>query len=167
MLSFVKNVFSSKKQPSNPPLIGVDYHEGLTKQFEEEHLFLMMSYADIAEAIQVNDYEAIARLLEPFKMALKAHVAQEFKQLYTFIEHVLEDSDEKTDIRQFRTEMNHIAITVMRTLNQYSTSPVDADSIEKFKKEFQYIGETLVVRIQREENQLYPLYNQYGHPSPE
>ncbi|WP_343793276.1 hypothetical protein [Dokdonella soli] len=68
------------------------------------------------------------------------------------------DEENKALIHDFRREMNGIARGVVEFVRRYQQAPVSADNCAAFLKEYEAVGKLLVMRIEREEGNLYPLY---------
>lgn len=162
MIKLLKNLFT-KKEPKNTSLLSnTTYKENLVISLEADHQELLSLYQNIMTEAKRHNFHTLHIELSTFKIKLKEHLAKEFKDLYVFIEFVVSDGSDKSSVREFRTEMNTIAIQVMNTLNHYQQSHVNKSNIDKFIKSFEAIGGILVDRIMREETLLYPMYAKYG-----
>ncbi len=162
MIKLLKNLFSKKEPKSAPLFSNTTYKENLVINLEADHQELLSLYQKIMTEAKNNSFHTLHIELSTFKIKLKEHLAKEFKDLYVFIEFVVADGSDKSSVREFRSEMNTIAIQVMNTLNQYQQSHVNKNNIDEFIKSFEAIGGILVDRIMREETLLYPMYAKYG-----
>lgn len=162
MIKLFKNLFSKKVPKNNSIFSNTTYKENLVINLEAEHQALLLSYQKIMNHAKEHDFNMLRTELATFKIKLKEHLAIEFKDLYTFVEFMVTDENDKSNVRKFRSEMNTIAIQVMNSLNYYQQNPVNKQSVNEFIKGFEEIGGVLVDRIMREETLLYPMYAKYG-----
>ena len=145
-------------------ILPIDYRGELTNSLKADHQTLLKVYMEILDAAQNRDYPELSSKLGEFKLNLKAHLAEEFKDLYVFVEHYAHDHslDDKIRIREFRNEMNIIGGTVMGIINKYDNNYINDQTIDGFVGEFGSLGSVLTDRIKREETLLYPMYDDYG-----
>ena len=79
------------------------------------------------------------------------------KTLYQVMDYVAAGWPPKL-IRDFRREMNGIARAVVDFVKKYHMYEFDEYTRRSFLKEYAAVGGLLAQRIQREESNLYPLY---------
>ena len=145
-------------------ILPIDYRGELTNSLKSDHQVLLKVYMEILDAAQNRNFPELSDKLGEFKLSLKAHLAEEFKDLYVFVEHYAHDHsmDDKMRIREFRNEMNIIGGTVMGIINKYDNNYINEQTIDGFVGEFGSLGSVLTDRIKREETLLYPMYDDYG-----
>lgn len=142
----------------------INYRIELTDNLKSDHQVLLNFYMEILDAAKNRDFSELSIKLDKFKDAFKAHLAEEFKDLYVFVEHYARrhSPGDKESIREFRNEMNIIGGTVVGVINKYDNNNVTGQTVERFIEEFGNLEHVLTDRLNREETLLYPMYDDYG-----
>lgn len=137
----------------------IQYDPKLVPQLQEDHVELLTTYKRINVLLNDGRFEEIPGALKQFKRRLEGHLLTENVRFYNYVEQQLAEDPVNIDIiHDFRKEMNSIARTVVGFLKKYITSGVGSANFQVFRKEYEAIGEALQDRIEREERDLYALY---------
>lgn len=143
---------------------GISYRPNLVDDLKGDHQHLLSLYSSVLESIDKLEYGKISGQLEVFKTDFNAHLGAENIKFYGYLEQQIKEneSDEQyRKIRTFRREMNSIANAVNKFLNSWISTGVDSSSVSAFHEELKGIGAALVKRIESEENNLYPIYDEH------
>ncbi|MBI4753907.1 MAG: hemerythrin domain-containing protein [Betaproteobacteria bacterium] len=145
-------------QPTAPGT-EIHYHPELIGQLTADHHKLLAIHDDIARALAMRDFPRISGKLEELRSGLTGHLLTENVRLYIYLDRWLAGDETNSDlIRSFRRDMDAIGRHVMKFLNKYQTTGVDAELATAFSRDFAAIGTVLAERIRKEEEVLYPLY---------
>lgn len=137
----------------------IEYDAELLPELRDDHEELLETYGQVSDLLGKGHFDEIPEALEVFKRRLEGHLLTENVRFYNYVEQQLTDDPVDMDlIRDFRQEMNGIARTVSAFLKKYISNGVGTWNFNAFRKEYRAIGEALQDRIQREEQDLYPLY---------
>lgn len=137
----------------------IQYDSKLVPQLQEDHVELLTTYKRVNVLLNDGRFEEIPPALKQFKRRLEGHLLTENVRFYNYVEQQLAEDPVNIDIiHDFRKEMNSIARTVVGFLKKYITSGVSSSNFQAFRKEYEAIGEALQDRIEREERDLYALY---------
>lgn len=141
---------------------GIAYYPKLVDNLKDDHQHLLGLYTLVLNTIDKMEYTKIPGQLEVFKTDFHAHLNTENIKFYGYLEKNLKETDSEEEyksIRTFRREMNSIANTVNKFLNNWINSGIDSSNVDAFTEELKGIGAALVKRIESEENKLYPIYS--------
>ncbi|MFC5569530.1 hemerythrin domain-containing protein [Lysobacter yangpyeongensis] len=165
------NWFKGKPQPQDtrpaastleyvkPPERSIRYDPGLVASLKDDHSELVAMYGQLGQDVRDGHYQRIPNGLLAFKTRLEAHLLIENVRFYVYLEQALtHDSENMAIIRDFRREMNGIARGVVEFVRRYQQTRVTAANAGDFMREYDEVGKLLVMRIEREEGNLYPLY---------
>lgn len=182
MFKFIRKLFFGKKellppspQKSNESIIKqvpktkiksvIPYNPELIEGLQEDHKALLTIYSKIMEHAKAKQYAELTFGLDGFDELLKSHLRKESHELYMYLEFVVakdEGNEDRKMFRDFRLEMKEIAVTVRGFVNQYTNIPVTNTTVDQFIADFTQLGGVLVERINREEKNLYLIYNRYN-----
>ena len=169
MLTFLVNWFRPVVRPSNSPSgtaapeTSIAYKPALVDELRSEHRELLHLYKNLIAAHQRGDFDAAVVNLKRFTYALRAHLLKENLHLYVYLKHALRDDLESSALMgSMRVEMGKIGRVLNDFVTRYTTSPWDLEIRESLGGELSKIAEILNIRIQQEEEVLYPMYM---HPS--
>jgi hypothetical protein len=169
MLTFLVNWFRPVVRPSNSvsgtaaPETSIAYKPALVDELRAEHRELLHLYKSLIAAHQRGDFDAAVVNLKRFTYALRAHLLKENLHLYVYLKHALRDDLESSALMgSMRVEMGKIGRVLNDFVTRYTTSPWDLEIRESLGGELGKIAEILNIRIQQEEEVLYPMYM---HPS--
>jgi hypothetical protein len=138
---------------------GLAYDPRLIDNLQKDHRDLVNLFGLIGECAQRNDYTRVPQLLVDFKTGFEAHLIAENVRFYNYVENSLEgDQENYALIRSFRREMNQIARGVVDFVKKYQLTQFSTDVRKSFLDDYQAVGALLTQRIEREERNLYPLY---------
>jgi regulator of sigma D len=167
VFSFIGNFFKGRKeQPeAERPVIrpaattGIKYDPSLIKDLKDDHSDLVALYGEIwSEGYQKQDYSKMATSIAHFKSDFQAHLLSENVKFYVYLEQALaNDPHNLALVKEFRTDMNDIANAVVKFCKTYQ-GDFSASKLEKFKSDYQAVGEVLTRRVSLEEKSLYVLY---------
>ena len=150
---------SASLQYSRPPERSINYDPGLVDSLKHDHTELVSMYGQLGQDVKDGQFQRIPNALLAFKTRLEAHLLIENVRFYVYVEQSLSgDSENMALIRGFRREMNSIARGVVEFVRRYQNTRVTADNSLSFMREYEEVGQLLVMRIEREEHNLYPLY---------
>ena len=139
------------------------FHPELIADLKAEHQELLAIFARMVELHEAGRHQRLGPHLKAFGDLLQDHVAQENVKLYIYLQRMLaEDPEQSQLMRQFRKEMHAISRAVRAFLQRYRDVEWTPEEREAFGKELAAIGDVLVQRVDKEEQQLYPLYQSLG-----
>ena len=169
MLAFLVNWFrpalrsSASDDAVAAPDAAIAYKPGLVDELRSEHRELLYLYKNLVAAHQRGDYDAAVATLKRFTYALRAHLLKENLHLYVYLKHSLRDDLESSALMgSMRIEMGKIGRVLNDFVTRYASSPWDFETREALAGELGKIAEVLTIRVQQEEDVLYPMYM---HPS--
>ena len=170
-MGLFSNWFKGKPQPQDtrvpsstldylkPPERSIRYDPGLVANLTKDHGELVAMYGQLGQDVRDGHYQRIPNALLSFKTRLEAHLLIENVRFYVYLEQALAgDSENMAIIRDFRREMNGIARGVVEFVRRYQQQRVTVANAHDFMREYEEVGKLLVMRIEREEGNLYPLY---------
>jgi regulator of sigma D len=135
------------------------YDPVLISNLRHDHSELVAMYGQLGQDVRDGYYQRIPNALLAFSTRLEAHLLMENRRFYSYVEQVLAgDSDRMEIVRAFRGEMNSLARSIIEFARRYQQTRVDGSNTEDFLREYNEVGKLLVMRIEREEGDLYPLY---------
>ncbi|KRE92478.1 hypothetical protein ASG87_00750 [Frateuria sp. Soil773] len=147
--------------PSVPlsPVRTIGYDAGLVGSLKHDHAELVALYQRIGQLQQAGRYAEIRAELVNFKTRFEAHLLTENVRFYTYLEQSLTTDAHNAELmRDFRREMNTIARGVVDFVKRYQPVAFDDAQRAQFAEDYKAIGGLLSQRIEREESNLYPLY---------
>ena len=167
MLTFIANWFRTFDRPSQSavvsPEVSIAYKPALVDELRAEHRELLHLFKVMVAAHQRGDQDAAVCNLKRFTYALRSHLLKENLHLYVYLKHALhEDPESSALMASMRVEMGKIGRVLNDFVTRYTSSPWDFEVRENLKGELNKIAEVLHIRIQQEEEVLYPMYM---HPS--
>jgi hypothetical protein len=170
MLTFIANWFRAADRTSRSaaaavaaPDATIAYKPALVEELQAEHRELLHLYKNLVATHQRGDFDAAVANLKRFTYALRAHLLKENLHLYVYLKHALRHDPESSALMgSMRVEMGKIGRALNDFVTRYTSSPWDLEVRENLKGELDKIAEVLTVRIQQEEDVLYPMYM---HPS--
>lgn len=170
MFGFINNFFSGRASaPAEAPQLAaapkpdattIAYDPNLINALEADHSQLVSLYGKIwDEGFETKNYAKVARYLSEFKSLFQGHLLKENVRFYVYLEQTLgKDKHTLAVVKEFRTDMNDIATTVISFCKRYSKTSWTPTMELQFKKEYMLVGEALTRRVQSEERDLYSLY---------
>ena len=153
-----------KKAPVKKRRELIPYNNRLIPLLEEDHKKLLSIFTSIVGHASDRNYAALTLGLNDFSDLLKNHLRKEGLDLYMYLELVVGKEEGQNDskvFREFRLEMKGIAVAVSSAINKYTNIPVTDDTVDQFISDFTDLGDVLVDRIEREEQILYPIYENH------
>jgi hypothetical protein len=170
MLDMIKRWIGKEAEPQRMPLRpsnGIPaarvprYDSSLIPSLKHDHHNLVEMFEQIGRLAEMGRFRELPATLVAFKTALESHVISENVRFYNYVENSLAGDDENIQlIRSFRKEMNGIARGVVDFVKKYHRYDFDESTRQAFLREYAAVGGLLAQRIQREESNLYPLYQQ-------
>jgi hypothetical protein len=164
MLAFFVNWFrparnAGKKATKSTPDTGIAYKPMLVEELQIEHRELLHLYKSLMAAHQRGDFDASVVCLKRFTYALRAHLLKENLHLYVYLKHALRQDPESSALMgSMRLEMGRIGRVLNDFVTRYTSSPWDTEVRQALGGELHKIAEVLQIRIQQEEEVLYPMY---------
>lgn len=167
MLTFLANWFRTADRAAQKavasPDVAIAYKPALIEELQTEHRELMHLFKVLVAAHQRGDHDAAVSNLKRFTYALRAHLLKENLHLYVYLKHALKDDQESSGLMaSMRVEMGKIGRVLNDFVTRYTSAPWDLEMRQDLGAEINKIAEVLTVRIQQEEDVLYPMYI---HPS--
>lgn len=115
-------------------------------------------FALLDEVRNISNQNAKEKLIESKNLFLE-HLEKEDKELYSkFDEAKSMGINVSENVIQFKTEMTDISKEVINFFNKYKSA---IENKIQFASDFGEIYSLLKIRINKEELQLYPIYNKY------
>jgi predicted protein tyrosine phosphatase len=152
----VRHIRRADPAPASP---GIRFNPKLIKQFRAEHRQLLTLFKKAKRAAESAHWTEVEALLATFHTVLTEHLISESVRLYVYLkQRVADNPDELQLMRSFASEMSDIGKLVVDFLDSQrglSRSPAKQSA---FLTMWMDIGHTLSDRIAREENTLYPMY---------
>ena len=136
-----------------------NYSPDLIAKLTDDHAGLVKQYGEIERMAIEGRYVQIAAALAQFKSKFDLHILEENLRFYCYVEEQASSPSDQATVKAFRAEMNAIARTVVNFVKKYRMSGVRPSNGQEFIKELREVGKALVLRIQREEGELYTLYH--------
>jgi iron-sulfur cluster repair protein YtfE (RIC family) len=167
MLTFLANWFRAADRAAQKAVASPDaaiaYKPVLIEELQVEHRELLHLFKVLVAAHQRGDHDAAVSNLKRFTYALRAHLLKENLHLYVYLKHALKDDQESSGLMaSMRIEMGKIGRVLNDFVTRYTSAPWDLEMRQDLGAELGKIAEVLTVRIQQEEDVLYPMYM---HPS--
>lgn len=135
------------------------YSPQLIPRLCHDHRKLLARYHGLLDLLACGDDPALPRELDLFKASFDAHVAQENLRFYAEIEARLQGQAKALkQIQDFQREMDRIGRVLLAFLARYRDAGVTPVNRAAFEAELRQVGALLAQRIEREESELYPLY---------
>lgn len=163
MLTFIANWFRAFDRPSQSAVVSpeasIAYKPALVDELRAEHRELLHLFKVLVAAHQRGDHDAAVCNLKRFTYALRSHLLKENLHLYVYLKHALTDDPESSVLMAaMRTEMGKIGRVLNDFVTRYTEAPWDHVMRQDLALELNKIAEVLAVRIQQEEDVLYPMY---------
>lgn len=143
----------------------IPYNPELTGSLQADHQELLELHTGIQQAARDGDCKTLDIKIRDFETGLKAHLGEEFRNIYVLAEYLANRYDLKQDriqLLEFKQEMQIIGGQVMGILNKYNKEAVTESQLSEIIADFNQMGGILADRIRREEATLYPMYDDYG-----
>ena len=142
-----------------PPERTIRYDPGLISNLRNDHSDLVAMFGQLGHDVRDGHYQRLPTALLAFNTRLEAHLLIESRRFYAYLEQVLAgDSDSMEFVRAFRGETNILSRGIIEFARRYQQTRVDSANVDDFMREYDEVGTLLVMRIEREEGDLYPLY---------
>lgn len=154
-----KEIKSTRSLKAAVPSGGIAYDAGLVDKLKDDHKDLIRIFSAMQAAVREVRFGDIPHLLSQFKHDLQLHLAAENVRFYVYVQqHVAQGTETAEFIARVRREMNDIARDVMKFIDANMAEPPTNATVVKFGAELEQIGAVLVRRVEKEESQLYSLY---------
>lgn len=172
IIQFFKNLFNSTQTSEQPKTAdrakivtatkatdGISYSAELIPALLDDHQQLVEIYSRIGTLIPQEKFAEIQSLLGVLKNEFNRHIMQENVSFYCYLEQQFsEDENHLETIKEYRKEMNGISHAFIKFIKKWKVEYLNADNLAEFQTEYDAIGAVLAQRINREENELYTLY---------
>lgn len=135
-----------------------NYSPELIAGLKDDHAVLLRQYAALERMAIDARYTEIPAAIAEFKEKFDVHVLHENLHFYCYIQDKARTLQERELIKSFRGEMNSIGRAVVAFAKRYLASGVTSLNSQAFLTELREVGLLLVRRIEREEKDLYTLY---------
>lgn len=152
IFNFVKNVFRYNSASK------IKYDGSLIKKFKKDHQKLLKIYTNMLELHERGMFMELKKEMKNFRVTVSLHVLEEDKKLYSYLIQSSKGNQDEIDMHQaVHDEMKTIIKVVSDFFDSYEHGLLGSPK-DKFRADLEKIGETLVDRIEREEESLYTLY---------
>ncbi|QGX41551.1 hemerythrin domain-containing protein [Permianibacter aggregans] len=142
------------------PAQTISYEADLISHLKGDHVRLVNQFTSLMPALKSGDIKGFKAKLSAFKTDFQGHIIKENVKFYVYLEQSLAGDETNLELmRDFRREMNTISRAVVNFCNRYAEDSMDATGIANFQRESNDIAQALLRRIEREERDLYTLYN--------
>ncbi len=168
LIRFFKNIFSRETNHQHPQTTvettkkyaeGISYSSELIPSLLNDHQQLVEIYSRISMLISQGNFAEIQSLLGVLKNEFNRHIMQENVSFYCYIEQQFaQDENHLETIKEYRKEMNGISHAFIKFIKKWQAENISLDNLTEFQTEYGAIGDILAQRINREENELYTLY---------
>lgn len=133
---------------------------GRTERFQEQHAGLVKVVKEIAAQLDENklatDAQGVRKLLIDLGARLKLHLVTEDQTLYPeMINH--KDPKIKAMATRFQNEMGTIRVAFEDYMKRWATASAIQANAAGFVKETKAVFDVLAKRIEKENNELYPM----------
>jgi len=135
------------------------YSPELVGSLKGDHADLLRRHAELGQLAQSGQYGSIPMVLSGFKNKFDVHILHENLQFYCHVEERLaRRPKDLARVKEFRIEMNAIGRAVVTFVKKYRAEGVRQSNSDAFVADLRAVGQLLAQRVQREEQELYPLY---------
>lgn len=137
----------------------IQYDGALIGHLKDDHAHLVQQFTSLMPLLKQGDVKGFRAKLLSFKAEFQGHIIKENVKFYVYLEQSLAGDDTNLELmRDFRREMNAISRAVVNFCNKYAEARMDGLLAKQFEVESGEIAKALLVRIEREERDLYSLY---------
>jgi hypothetical protein len=137
----------------------IQYDGALIPHLKDDHAHLVKQFTSLMPLLKQGDVKGFRAKLMSFKAEFQGHIIKENVKFYVYLEQSLAGDDTNLELmRDFRREMNAISRAVVNFCNKFAEAKMDGLVIRQFEVESGEIAKALLVRIEREERDLYSLY---------
>lgn len=134
------------------------YSPELIGGLKDDHAVLLRQYAALERMAIEGRYTELPAAIAEFKEKFDVHVLHENLHFYCYIQDRAKSLQDRELIKSFRGEMNSIGRAVVAFVKRYMASGVTSLNGQAFLTELRQVGLLLMRRIEREEKDLYTLY---------
>lgn len=159
--AWMRHWFSGAAAGSSTDTAGerIRFSAQLIPGLSRDHQDLLALYDEIERMAVDNRCASITAALVGFKSRFDLHVLSENLHFYGYLEQRLDRQAELlATVKRLRAEMNDIARSVTKFVRKYDEAGVRPATVKAFLEELRVVGALLRQRIEREEQDLYPLY---------
>lgn len=138
---------------------GIQYDPGLIDILLRDHAQLGSLYQRIGKAGDSGNPIELSRLLGQFKLRLESHVIHENVRFYNYVEQSMKNDRASVELmRGFRRDMNAIVREVLDFVKKHQAAAASSGIHPDFAADYTHVLHALELRLDSEENSLYPLY---------
>ena len=142
-----------------PVATRIQHDSRLVGDLMQDHVNLVNHFTALLPLLRAGDVRGFRNSLASFKTEFQGHIIKENVKFYVYLEQSLAGDDTNIElIRDFRREMNAISRAVVQFCNKYIDARIDGTVVKQFENESGEIAKALLSRIEREERDLYSLY---------
>lgn len=137
------------------------YDPGLTERLVQGHRHLRTLFEQVAQAAEAEDEAAFRAGVHQCEQALESHFTTEKEQLYAYLRQVAQNDPELAQkVAHYDRELGNIGRNIQTFLGDYIHHPAPVLNFEIARLDLRDLRALLRERVQREEAELYPLYEQ-------
>ncbi len=138
---------------------GIRYDPDLIATLQRDHAELGALYQRIGKLHEEGNRAELGRVLGQFKLRLEAHVINENVRFYNYVEQSMKNDRASVELmRGFRRDMNGIVREVLDFVKKYQAAGLAREAYRDFPTDYATVRRALELRLDSEENNLYPLY---------
>lgn len=139
--------------------VNISYTPGLVKSLTSDHHQLLGLFEDAEVLFARNRVNLAVERLRKFARACGEHRMKEDVRLLIYLEHRFQhDETLYQRLRDFRRERDRNARRVREFIEKYEALEIDRDLEHGFIDEAKEVGALMVAYMEREEHEIYPLY---------
>lgn len=139
--------------------IDIHYHPTLISEFSAEHQKLISQLTATEQALSQKNFRKLHDNLETFSINLGEHILKKNIKLYVYLQHTLKSRKEtNSTINLFKRGMISIGRKTNAFLNRHEASVLNGEIKPAFASELKEIITALTKHTEKEECDLYPLY---------
>lgn len=152
---------STTKKSQKPAKYLPAFDMSLISSLESDHEQILDLFNKVLISARSKEYSNVQLSLVEFATSFTDHIQVEDDHLYSYLKILARNKSniEQKVVGEFFSEMKNISISIFTFLTQNPFIPINESNIDMFIEEFEKVGLLLQDRIQREENVLYPIYN--------
>lgn len=146
-------------QPDARPAAGIAYDAKLIATLKHGHGELLRICSAIQTATSEHRFNDIEHLLAHLKQTFQLQVTTENTRFYAYVnQRVAHDKEAAARLAEARREMAEAGFELLKVADAYIAYPPTYLTETRFKYEFDAAAALLRQRVEKAENQLYPLY---------
>lgn len=158
-LTWAQSFFGDRDEEPTVESTSFAYAPELIAGLQAEHRGLLRRFVELEKLVGTRHFDAIPHNLAAFKSKFNVHMLRENLHCYGYLEQGLAGRPaDLATARRFRGEIDAIARGVLDFVERYRSAGVRPANAQDFVTGLRAVGNTLLQRFQREEKELFVLY---------